>query len=221
MSIPICFLRLQKYSAKYLGAVLSVIIIGSFPLYGENYYLETDKSVSPNAIYQNGCGLSPEKTTVTLTVSGVGDCPTGGPLDIILIIDRSSTMLINARIDSAKAAAKAFIDLLRDQDRASLVTFATDATLNKGLTQMNAAGKADLKTAVDTIQALGWTNIGDAISTANHHFLDQGWESRSWVEILLSDGLPNMPTWVSDPEDYALTEADTAKILDIPIYTIG
>lgn len=214
----------NKYSFLFFIVGLSILLLVSDPLMGEEYYLETDKSVSPNTIYEDGCGVSPDKTTVTLTVTGAGDCPTGGLLDIMLIIDRSSTMLTNARIDSAKAAAKAFVDLFRNQDRVGLISFATDVILDKGLTYMNTTGKAELKAAIDSIRAEGWTNIGDAVRMANHELQDHGRENRAWVEILLSDGLPNRPLGLPNPPGpvgYAIMAADSARLMDIPLYTIG
>ena len=132
-------------------------------------------------------------------------------------------MFLNARIDSAKAAAKAFVDLFEDQHRVGLISFATDVTLDKGLTYMNSAGKAALKAAIDSIEAGGWTNVGDAVRAANHELQTYGRGSRG-VEALLSDGLPNRPLglpYPPGPVGYAITAADTARILGIPIYTIG
>ena len=212
-------------AAKYIMVAflfsLSILSIASHSVYSQGYYLEANKFVQSDAIYETGCGLTPDKTMVTLTVTGMGDCPTGGPLDIMLIMDRSTTMLINSRIDSAKAAAQAFVDLLRDEDRAGLVSFAGDVTLDKDLTSMNAVGKIELKAAIDGISAHGYTNIGDAIRLSNDHLENYGRNGKAWVEILLSDGLPNRPLTSSNHITYTIAAADTARMLHVPVYTIG
>ena len=178
------------------------------------------KEVGPGQIYEEGCHETPNTATVSLGIEGV--CPRGKPADIMLLIDVSSTMLIDARIDSAKASAKVFVDLMRDVDRAGLVVFAHSDTLKLGLTDMDDAGKAVLKARIDNLIPQGYTDIGDAIFAANQEIQDNGRGGDTLgVQILLTDGEPNMPTWVDDPTEYALEAAAAAQTLGIEISTIG
>jgi len=100
-----------------LVPIISACLIAVSSLFAGQTYLIPDKSVDKTEIWKRGCDQTPQEATVTLSLIGGGECPLGGPLDIMLIIDRSTTMLIESRIDSAKAAASAFVDLLRDEDR--------------------------------------------------------------------------------------------------------
>jgi PKD repeat protein len=185
-------------------------------------HLEVAKSVSPNVT----CGAA----NVTLTVTGAGES-TGErlPVDVIVIIDRSGSMSRNGKLSAAKTAAKDFIDLLDPlQDHVGLVSYSDSATLGHALTtDFNA-----VKSAINGLTATGFTNIADAIAVANQEFADHG---RSpgvvWVEILLTDGLPNR--WGHSPvqgtaadfsetaAQYARDAAQGARSAGIILYTIG
>ncbi|UCE17404.1 MAG: DUF11 domain-containing protein, partial [Gemmatimonadota bacterium] len=181
------------------------------------------KEISPGQIYEEACYEIPNVATVTLDLEGI--CPRGKPADIMLVIDISSTMLNDSRIDSARSAAKAFVDLMRDVDWAGLVAFGDNATLELGLTAMDGAGKTLLKGAIDGLLVGGFTNIGDAIRVANHEIADIGRGGDTLgVQILLSDGLPNRPLGLPNPpgpQGYAIMAADSARMLGIQIETIG
>ncbi len=58
----------------------------------------------------------------------------GGSIDVCLALDRSPSMLDDGKLEYAKAAAREFINQLRPQDRAALITFASGNTLDQGLT---------------------------------------------------------------------------------------
>lgn len=185
-------------------------------------HLEVGKIAGPDPISID------EEGTVTLTLTGAGSAIVErGSLDVILIIDLSGSMAWDnpTRLSQAQDAAKVFIDMLDStRDRVGLVSFANSATLNIGLTD----DFASVKSAIDTLSAHGPTNIGDAIYTANDEFDVHGSTDAIWVEILLTDGLPNKPYgpgdgfWEPDAA-YARTAAQAAQEADVPItlYTIG
>ena len=169
-----------------------------------------------------------EEGTVTLTLTGAGNpISERRSLDVMLIIDRSGSMGYDnpTRLSQAKVAAKAFIDKLDSSlDHVGLVSYSTTATLNRHLTN----DFTNVKSAIDGLSATGSTNIGDAIYTANNEFTDHV-HSRAdaiWVEILLTDGLPNRPNgpgngfWEADAA-YARTAAEAAHTAGITLYTIG
>ena len=185
-------------------------------------HLEVDKSVSPDEIWLEGLGKTPEKATVTLTVTGAGEA-VSVPVDVMLIIDRSGTMIDPpAKLADAKTAAKAFIDLLSDtSDKSGLASFGTLGTLDQGLTFT----KADVKNAIDALSTTlpERTNLGDGIDEANTELINHGRSSPvAWVEILLSDGMANEPLPTeAESIAYALGKADAAAAAGITIYTIG
>ena len=74
-----------------------------------------------------------------------------------------------SKIESAKAAAKSFLDNLKSQDQSGLITFSDTAQLAKSLSSDHNV----TKTAIDSIDSAvtgGATNIGDAISFAIAEF---------------------------------------------------
>jgi uncharacterized repeat protein (TIGR01451 family) len=203
----------------FLCVVLLSTHVG-FPVHADGPIVEVSKDINPDTIYVGSC--SGETITANIDL-GFELPPTGGgPVDVILVIDRSTTMLQFARIDSAKKAAKAFVDELRDIDMAGLVSFANGVTLDLGLTPMDSLGKIALKEAIDNIDAYGQTNIGDALLIANQEIQDDGrGGDTSAVYILLSDGFPNRPTSVPDAAQYARDAAGAAKSLNVRIETVG
>ena len=105
---------------------------------------------------------------VTLALSAAPDIASN-PTDIVLVLDRSGSMS-GSPLANMKAGAKTFIDIIdeatdSDQDgnigsgsRIAIVSFADSATANTHLI----TSVANLKSAVDSLDAGGLTNHGDA-----------------------------------------------------------
>ncbi|MHC1626267.1 MAG: Ig-like domain-containing protein [Methanoculleaceae archaeon] len=90
----------------------------------KNYpYLSVETSISPETLEVNGTAL----VTIRLTGDGVALEPE--PIDVVLAIDRSGSMLEDDpdRMHSAREAAGAFVDLMGDRDRVGIVSFGSDA----------------------------------------------------------------------------------------------
>ena len=142
------------------------------------------------------------------------------PVDVMLIIDRSSSMSdescwwCHGGIGDAKNAAKLFIDELFSEDRAGLVSFGNSATLDHGLT----SDKDLIKEKIDEIEAHAWpiqyTAIGEGIYTATEELNSNGREDATWVHILLSDCQNNRGR---NP----ISAAEEAAESQVVIYTIG
>ncbi len=148
------------------------------------------------------------------------------PVDVMLIIDRSGSMgdhynQTHTKLDLAKAAAKTFVDQLNmTRDRVGLASFADEATLDCYLTN----NTASIKSHINSLNANGYTNIGGGISKSNEEFVNHGRSDAVWVMILLSDGKANRPQSEGYAHDYAIEQAECAKILKgkgVRIYTIG
>jgi len=147
-------------------------------------------------------------------------------IDVMLVMDRSGSMNDidgsgKRKIDLAKNASKIFVDQLNmTRDRVGLVSFATDARLDCSLT--NDANL--IKDKIDALITGGRTNIGGGISYSNEEFVNYGRSDAVWVMILLSDGKANEPDNEEYARQYALDQAECAKILEgkgVRIYTIG
>jgi Mg-chelatase subunit ChlD len=133
-------------------------------------------------------------TTVYLPFVADRSCfRTDRPLDIVLVIDTSSTMGEDApaggtKLEAAQAAARTFLDLLRwPDDHAALVAFDVAARREVGLTGEPAA----LDSAIDRLRTTQGTHIDLGLAEARRVLVDGGRPQAKPVVILLSDGLNN------------------------------
>ncbi len=131
-------------------------------------------------------------------------------VEVMLVMDRSGSMA-EKKIVEARKALKIFLGLLEDRqdkrNRAGLITFASTVTLDSSLT----SNYDVLKTAIDNMQALGGTDVGDALSLANRQLGDPSEKEK--IIILASDGMHNVGTPPSNI---------IGKIYsDVTVYTVG
>jgi Mg-chelatase subunit ChlD len=150
-----------------------------------------------------------------------------GSDQVMLFIDRSGSMSAKVdaadpnsptRMDFAKAAARAFVDLRADATGTSmvgLVSFEETPTLDRNITNLTSGADADnFKTA--TINGLapgGWTGIGTAITSSFFTFDAVRAAGRGRTAFLLSDGENNRGV---DP----VTAADQLRARGVRIFTI-
>ena len=119
----------------------------------------------------------------------------------------------------AKEAAKSFIDEMDPlYDKIGVVSYNQSAQLNFSSSNDFAAAQA----AVNIIPTpTGNTNIGDAIGLATTNIQTNVPSGDIKVEILLTDGVANVPSPISAAELYARTKADEADNVGILIFAIG
>jgi VWFA-related protein len=131
-----------------------------------------------------------------------------GPVTTVLVIDRSGSMNDVGKLDAAKAAATAFVDLMRAEDSTGVIVFNTQVETIQPLT----SDKDALRQAIAGIEAFEDTAVYDALASA----VDMlgGVQGRR-VIILLSDGLDNSSALALD-DILARIEQE-----EISIYTIG
>jgi len=118
-------------------------------------------------------------------------------------------------IDAAKEAAKTFIEKFNENDRIGFVKFGSYAVLAHGLTNMDEAGKASLKKAIDDIGLEGGTAIHTGINEAREELLRNGREDVPKVIVLLTDGQNDYGN------EEVLRSAKAAKDANITIFTVG
>ncbi len=141
------------------------------------------------------------------------------PTDIVLILDKSQSMA-GAPLANLKSGAKKFIDIIADAtdgtadgqigygSRIGIVSFATSATQDTQLI----TSVADLKSAIDSISAGGFTNHADAFTKASELFEPQS--SNAKVMVMFTDG---KTTAGGDP----IPVTQQAKSDGVIIYCIG
>jgi VWFA-related protein len=131
-------------------------------------------------IFENGQQMQPTD------VRGGGDVVGGDsiPITTMLVIDISGSMDKNNKIGAAKDAAKAYINGMREGDRAGIVTFDSNVYRVLDVT----ADKAALTAAIDGLQTGSDTAMYDGILEGTRAL--EGVDGRKAI-IVLSDGLDN------------------------------
>lgn len=141
--------------------------------------------------------------------------PTSGctaPVDIMLAIDRSGSM-VGKPLTDAKAAAEAFVEGLTSADHVGVVSFATNAS--DPIEHTLSGDHTQVKSAIDAIvigSGLQYTNLGDAIAKAHAELTSL--RVRDGVKkaiVLLTDGVANRPEDPVDKSNAAYPEAFAAK----------
>ncbi len=101
-------------------------------------------------------------------------------VDYVIVIDRSGSME-GAKLDTVKRAAKTLVTGLGVNDRAAVISFNFESSVDQALT----SDKQLLLTAIDGIQASFSTKYGPALRASTRAFTDT---SRDRAIIFLSDG---------------------------------
>ncbi len=134
------------------------------------------------------------------------------PLDLILLIDGSSSM--NDKVSFVHRAANGFIATMRREDRAAIVSFADGVRVLQPLT----ADRAKVAQAIDQTGAKGATALHNAIYVALKEFgrpATAAGEVRRQAIAVLSDGEDTSSVLTFDDV------LDMAKRSGVSIYTIG
>ena len=105
-------------------------------------------------------------------------------VSVSLILDKSQTMGVNGRIDTARAAARSFIEAMGPLDKAAVVAFSTGASVVQQLTSDRQA----LLSSLGTIVPAGETAIRDGAYAGVRQL--EG-ETATRAAIIFSDGFEN------------------------------
>ncbi|MGN0630824.1 MAG: cellulose binding domain-containing protein [Ruminococcus sp.] len=141
-------------------------------------------------------------------------------LHTAITIDCSSSMNSNDPNRCRVDAAKGFVNVMHDNDMASVTLFASHvSTQSLGtLTQ----DKNLLKETIDNVTSLGVTNYEEALQYSINSLDVNNNSSSENIIIFLSDGYPtNDSGYAIDPSDFDYSVVDTATAAGIKIYTIG
>jgi hypothetical protein len=153
------------------------------------------------------------ETTVILALTGRQAALCVGqpqPVDVVLVLDSSSSMGRENKIDAAKDAARQFIARMdRQTDRVAIVSYTSSAVTYQSLTHDLAAAQQALQSFDANDNTVIWSGLSEAVARLAERRPDA-----SASIVLLSDGLDSRP---NDTERLA-TEI---KAQGICIYTIS
>jgi Mg-chelatase subunit ChlD len=166
---------------------------------------------------------APETFLIYLPILYKQKCtPNDKPLDIVLIIDASSSMEEPAfsgggtKLDAARQAAGAFVANLvlnPSRDNASVVWFNSDAAIEVGLT----ADRGALEAALARVKAREGTHIDKGLSQAEASLAASARPDAKPVVILLTDGIHNGGASLDEVAARAAALKDRGAL----IYAIG
>ena len=109
----------------------------------------------------------------------------------VLLFDRSGSMVNQNRFVFAKAGGAGFINNYGIGDFLGIVSFATTASVDFPLTQMNDANRTTARNAVNSLNAVGLTNLGDGLLLAINQLSNSCTDCQKTI-ILMSDGDSNV-----------------------------
>ena len=111
------------------------------------------------------------------------------PKDITFVVDTSGSMA-GDKIVGAREALKFSLNSLNEHDRFNVVRFSTGVeTFASSLEGASRDNVARALTFVDRFEALGGTNISEALDTALRHTPESG---RPYYIVFMTDGLPTV-----------------------------
>lgn len=152
--------------------------------------------------------------------------------DVVVVFDRSASMLDQGKLAAAKSAANVLLSQLsRTLDQSALVSFATTFRLDKGLDFSHSTAQSSTSSTQAEVNALvadGATSIGGAVRMARYE-LENGGPAPAWdapysgrarakiphVMVVLSDGDQTVH------HANATVEANAAKNAGIAVYTVA
>ena len=158
---------------------------------------------SQSSIVVKGTG-SPERSIITLTLTAPP--ATGGPADIVLLLDVSTSV----DVGMVRTIAKDLIGHLSSDDQVAIVSFSDIAKLDLAMTN----NKAQALSVVDSLLEGSQTAMGDGLRLAIDELAAKKRANATQLILMPTDGVHNVG---SDP----LLEAERAGTENLPIYPIG
>ncbi|MBB6698736.1 vWA domain-containing protein [Clostridium algidicarnis] len=205
--------RLQVVKAISVFLIMTLVIMGTNTSI-HTKALENNESIE---VDKKSKLLSPCNREYEVELNVKGKLQNVKPVDMVLVIDRSTSMY-GSNLNNAKSAAKEFskkIILDNPNNSVSIVSFGDLGRVNLGLTN-------DLKTinkTIDNLRASGNTNIYDGLVKANSVLSKENRDSVKSI-VLLSDGIANEP-WYNRPIQNAIDEAGKSKKNNYLLFTVG
>lgn len=155
------------------------------PTCAQTFCLHALLAVSPDLLTDNAA-----RTTIQIGMNSSidPDKVAKPPLDLVVVLDRSGSMLGANKIDYAKQGLHLLVDQLADSDRLTFITFSDVAETRFGPAPVSGQ-RASLHTLIDGVVADGGTNLFDALQTGYQAALAGSVETEQRRILFLTDGV--------------------------------
>jgi VWFA-related protein len=131
------------------------------------------------------------------------------PTTIVLVLDRSRSMLQEDRLGAMKEAVREFLEVMPSGSRVAVVVFSDDVRVRVPLTD----DTGEVREAVEAIRAQGSTRFYDAVDRALDLIAEEG--GRRAV-LALTDGMDNSSEEATPP-----SLVRKARNVGVPVHTLG
>jgi hypothetical protein len=138
--------------------------------------------------------------------------------DNVLVIDKSGSMGNFSKMDSARLAARLYVDSWRPGDKIGVESFNDTVTLDMQLKDWTTdpppapiGSREEAFDAIDALAAAGGTAIGDGLMGGWDELKARGNSVHDWALILLSDGLETAGTTTFDNAIKAIKDSTDKK----------
>ncbi len=186
-----------------IGFLLVGLIVATSGTAQQTGDTKIELTVNPTQIVVKGTG-TPDVTTVTLKLTG--PAITGGPIDLMLVLDRSASV----ELEPVKKIARAFIESLSSDDRVGIASFADTAQLDLALS----TDRARALQIIDGLRPGVQTALGDGLMLGLFEITKNSRANAAKLIVLPTDGASNVG---GDP----LVQAQRAAEAKIPIFPIA
>lgn len=129
--------------------------------------------------------------TVTLKAGEAPEQERRAPLNVALVIDRSTSMS-GGKLEKAKEASRFLISMLSDNDRLAVVSYGSDVTTETKSLRVTEANKELLVNAVTRIRLSGSTNLSGGFLRGVEEVVPYMRDETINRVMLLSDGRANI-----------------------------
>jgi VWFA-related protein len=130
------------------------------------------------------------------------------PTTVVLVLDRSKSMLLEDRIGALKEAVKSFLAVMPKGSRVAIVAFGDQVRVRSSFTD----DVERLEATVDSLRADGSTRFFDAVSRGLELISEQ---SGRRAILALTDGIDNAS------DDDLETVVRRARNVGVPVHTLG
>ena len=181
----------MAYSSNSISVLRSDWISGPSRFHrADDGILKISGHLIQNKVLQGADGTVGLNLTLQVAELPATDGRQARNVDMVIVLDRSGSME-GRKIEDARRAVLELLSSLSAEDRFALITYSDGVHIASGLSNVTAANRVSIASAVDTIWAGGGTNLGAGLQAGIDMLISPGHHTNAAKLILISDGLAN------------------------------